>query len=512
MEKRFDAIVIGSGMGGLCAAAVLAHNGLRPLVLEQHFAPGGNAQTFRRHKQFDFDIGLHYLGDCGPGSVFDQLLRQMGISGQVEFLPMDQDGFDTLRLPDMEFRVPAGWDRYQQRLRDAFPQEARAIDRYIEHLKATAAPFGRERAPQETAVDRLLRKPRNESTLGEVFDALEISNRLRNVLAAESATYAAPPSRVALGTHALIMSHYLQGAYFVRGGSRALVEAILGAIRAGGGEIRLRSRVRRIIIEGGKAVGVELASGEQIRAPRLISNADAKRTFLEMVGEEHLSAQLRDQVKEYRMALPLFVIYVAMEVDPAELGIPNTNYLLMPAYNIEEQYAACYEGRVPDSPSVYMSIASRKDPESRNLAPEGYTNLQLIAVAPAQPPSWGVAESPGSGGRYRHTAPYVAARQELERRVIDVTNEMMPGFLRKIVWQECATPLTQERFTGSTGGTSYGLEHTPDQFASARVALQSEIPNLWMVGANSIIGHGIAGAMVSDSAAASTILSMRPPA
>jgi all-trans-retinol 13,14-reductase len=364
MGEGFDAIVIGSGIGGISAAAVLARKGIRPLVLEQHFAPGGNAQTFRRHKQFDFDVGLHYIGDCGPGGLFDSLLGQMGIAGQVEFLPMDQDGFDTLRFPDMEFRVPAGWERYHQRLRETFPDEARAVDRYIEHLRAVATA-----SAEETAVDRLLRKPRDQTTLGEVFDTLEIGYRLRNVLGAEGGLYGAPPSRAALGVHAGVMHHYMQGAYFVKGGSRALIDPILDAMEAGGGEVRLRSRVRRIIIEEGKAVGVELATGEEIRAPLVISNADAKRTFLEMVGEEHLSPQLRDQVKEYRMALPLFIVYMAMEVDPSELGIPITNFFLMPSDDIEEGYAACYDGKVPEKPWVYISTASVKDPESRNLAP-----------------------------------------------------------------------------------------------------------------------------------------------
>ena len=78
--------------------------------------------------------------------------------------------------------------------------------------------------------------------------------------------------------------------------------------------------------------------------------------------------------------------------------------------------------------------------------------------------------------------------------MLSVVEEMMPGFIRNVVWQECATPLTQERFTLSSGGTSYGLEHTPDQYMAARVALQTEIPGLWMVGANALFGHGIAGA------------------
>src|SRR4030066_350261 len=93
-----------------------------PLVLEQHFAPGGNAQTFRRKRMFDFDVGLHYIGDCGPGGLFPSMLAQLGMADQVEFVPMDQDGVDTFLAPDVTFRAPAGWERYRQRLHETFPQ------------------------------------------------------------------------------------------------------------------------------------------------------------------------------------------------------------------------------------------------------------------------------------------------------------------------------------------------------------------------------------------------------
>jgi phytoene dehydrogenase-like protein len=94
----------------------------------------------------------------------------------------------------------------------------------------------------------------------------------------------------------------------------------------------------------------------------------------------------------------------------------------------------------------------------------------------------------------------------MERRMLAVVEEILPGFIRKVVWQECATPLTQERFTLSSGGTSYGLEHTPDQYMGTRAALQTELPGLWMVGANTIFGHGIAGTMMSGRAAAGAII------
>ena len=503
MTEQYDAVVIGSGIGGLTAAAFMAKGGMRPLVLEQHFAPGGNAQTFRRKRMFDFDVGLHYIGDCGPGGFFPTMLEQLGIADRVEFVPMDQDGFDTLLLPDMKFRVPAGWDRYRERLKAAFPQEAQAIDRYIDFLRMVAGyapPAGRE------PLKEVLTKPWSQRTLGEVFDAVEASHGLRHVLGAQCALYASPWSKAPVGMHAMVTEHYMRGAYFIRGGGRPLVEGLVHVIQKGDGEVRLRQRVKRIVVEDGKAVGVELAKGGEVRAPLVVSNADAKRTFLEMVGEQHLSPALAQRLKDYRMALPLFVIYLAMEVDPSELGFTATNLFLIPAYDLEEQYAACCEGRIPDKPSIYVSIASLKDPSSSNLAPSGYSNLQIMAVAPAQPQSWGVAQGPASGGRYRHTPAYEACKHEMERRMLAVVEEMLPGFIRKVVWQECATPLTQERFTLSTGGTSYGLEHTLDQYMAARVPLQTELPGLWMVGANTIFGHGIVGCMMSGRAAANMIL------
>jgi all-trans-retinol 13,14-reductase len=507
-QEEYDVIVIGSGMGGLVSAALMSRAGLRTLVLEHHFAAGGNTQVFRRKKMFDFDVGLHYIGDCGPGGLYQTVAGQLGLADKLEFLPMDRDGFDTLIYPDLEFRVPAGWENYENRLKETFPEESRAIERFLAYMKALTAGTPGGPNPEIEAMERRLGKPWDASTLGDVFDGLECSLRLRSVLSAESGTYGAPPSRASAALHAGILSHYMRGAYYLRGGSRVLIDALVSAIEENGGRIRLRSRVCKILLENGRAAGVELAKGEVFRARYVVSNADAKRTLLEMVGEENISAALSERLRAYRMALPMFIVYLALQVDPRELGLRNSNYFLNPTYDPEALYASCYAGEVPEKPAAFITIASLKDPDSRNIAPEGYTNLQVMTVAPSSLTSWGAEKGPASGGRYRHTTPYTVVKRTLQERLLETTEEMMPGLLKNVYWCESATPLTQERFTLSTGGTSYGFEHTPDQFGERRLAVQTEIPGLLLCGANTQFGHGIAGAMVGGLVAGNTVIAM----
>lgn len=114
---EWDAIVIGAGLGGLSAAAYLATNGQRVLVLEQHYVAGGNAHVFRRKRSkrtFEFDVGVHYIGDCAPGGAILNVLRGVGLEDEIEFLELDPDGFDTILFPGVTFRVPKGWDKYRR--------------------------------------------------------------------------------------------------------------------------------------------------------------------------------------------------------------------------------------------------------------------------------------------------------------------------------------------------------------------------------------------------------------
>ncbi|MER6799909.1 phytoene desaturase family protein, partial [Amycolatopsis mediterranei] len=115
--QRWDAIVVGSGIGGLVCAGYLVASGMRVLVLEQHDVAGGNSHVFRRRRAYQFDVGVHYLGDCGPDGLLPRVLSGLGLADRVRFHPMDPDGFDRIVLPSVTVDVPTGWDRYADRLR-----------------------------------------------------------------------------------------------------------------------------------------------------------------------------------------------------------------------------------------------------------------------------------------------------------------------------------------------------------------------------------------------------------
>jgi len=269
----------------------------------------------------------------------------------------------------------------------------------------------------------------------------------------------------------------------------------------------VRSRVRNVRIENGRAVGVTLdKDGAEIDAPIVVSNADLKRTVNELVGRQHFAPATVERVDSFRMSLPLFIVYLGVDVDYVAQGLPNTNYFMWDTYDIEGIYETLENGEIPEHDMVYVTIASLKDPHNPRLAPPGHSNLQIMTLAPREYSVWNVEKGPAEGGYYHKDEEYRHRKNELVERLLASAERVLPDLRKHIDWKESATPITQERFTRSTGGTSYGIEFATDQMGPMRYGPETEIAGLYLVGASMPAGHGIGSVLRGGVITAGMIL------
>jgi phytoene dehydrogenase-like protein len=516
-REQWDAIVIGSGLGGLTTAAYLCAAGKRTLVLEEHYVAGGNSQVFRRkHKgrEYEFDVGIHYIGECGRDGLITSALGGLGLAERVVFRPLDSDGYSTLHFPDLSFRIPFGWDNYRARLKETFPNEHAPLDAVLDVMEGIGEAGHRLRRGELDMANVMAEAPAflewGIKPVTDLFAAHGLSEQASAVLLGEQGCYAVRPSDTPVVMAAGLTDHFMRGAYYPVGGGQVIAGRLIQAIRAYGGEVRTQSPVHRIRVENGRVLGVVAGKknrpAEEIDAPIVVSNADLKRTFAELVGEAHWAPETIERVRSLRMAVPLFCAYIGLDVSLAERGMPNSNHFIWGDYDIEGVYDDLDAGRMTSKAMCYLTAASLKDPESAHLAPEGFTNLQIMTLAPRTYDVWSVDKTPSEGGRYHRDPVYRKKKAEVMEQLIETSTQLIPDLREHIVWQEAATPVSQERFTHSTGGTSYGVEMSCTQAGPLRIGPRTEIEGFFLCGASTPSGPGIAGVIRSGIDAAGEAL------
>lgn len=506
----WDAIIIGSGLGGLTCAAYLTAAGKRTLVLEQNQVAGGCSQVFRRKgNRFEFDVGMHYIGECHPGGRMTTALRGLGLDGRIEFRQLDPDGHSTLVFPDLTFRVPSDWDSYLARLIEAFPDQERGLRRCVGILRRIGSELRSAVMPRRT-VRSLLRFARRAPTITLVgqlpltwlFAVCRLSPLARAVIVGESGDYAVAPSQTSVALHGGFLDHYLTGgAWYPRGGGQVVPAHLIDVITTHGGRVRTKAHVTRILVEDGAVVGVQLADGETIHAPIVVSGADLKRTYLDLVGREHLAPATIARVQKYRMALPLFSVYLGLDIDLAD-QLPNSTYWCFPHTDVEGLYREVHEGRIPDQVPIFLTSSGTKDPGNPHAAPPGHSTVEVMCLAPPTT-FW-----PG-GDDYRRNQQYLALKHRLTEHLIDRATTVIPDLRQHIVWQEASSPGTQERFTLSSLGSCYGIEMAGDQIGPRRPGARTEIRGLWLTGASTSSGPGIVGAVTGGLKTAEAVLGRR---
>jgi all-trans-retinol 13,14-reductase len=504
---RWDAIVIGSGLGGLTAASLLArHAGKRVLVLERHYTAGGFTHTFHR-PGYEWDVGVHYVGDVHrPQTLMRRAFDHLS-DGQLEWADMG-DVYDTIVIGGDRYDFVAGRERFRARMHEYFPTQTAAIDRYLDAIRATtrrSKRFFLEKVlppALATIAGPALRWPaRNDirRSVGDVLGEITSDPRLRGVLAGQYGDYGLPPGKASWFMHALLAGHYLGGGAYPVGGAGRIAETLMPGIERTGGAVVTSAEVARIIVENGRAQGVELAGGERVMAPIVISNAGVPITFGRLLSPEAAArAGVQPTVRGVDPSFAHVSLYVGIKADTGALGLSRANRWIYPDHDHDRTVARYLADPEAPLPVTYLSFPSAKDPDFARRYP-GRTTIEAIGLAPYE---W-FAKWEGKPWKKRGED-YEALKKRLADRLLASLLAECPQLVGKIDVAELSTPLTTRHFAGHPHGEIYGLDHSPARFAARHLRPHTRIANLYLTGAD-ICTAGIGGALMGGALTASAI-------
>jgi phytoene dehydrogenase-like protein len=471
-----DVIVIGAGIGGLAAGALLAKRGLRVLVLEQHGQPGGYCSSWQRRTPegiFLFDAGVHDISGLGPRGPVRNLLEQLGLEQEIEWLRVRQEYV----APGLRIKVPEGAPAYIELLARRFPAEREGIGKLFAEIEAIYEDMyadvdrtgGVPRPPR--TVEDMLAYPRTHPHLarwygrpfGSLLDAFVVEPRLKVILCALSAYLTDQATILRVQDMVPLFGYVFHGGFYPKGGSQRLADALVESIRRSSGQVLLGTGARSIRVTAGAVQGVETVRGDFHQAPVVISNADAKHTLLELVGKDRLPRRFARRIEATIPSASAFAVFLGVDFQP------------------EVEAMAMVLG------SVGVCVPSKLDP---SLAPPGHASISLFRLVSAEESRQWDRSAPDYADRKRRWGDDLITRAEA----------LIPNLRAHIVYRDEATPATFARYTGAAQGAIYGLAR-----GQLPIPTQSPIRGLFLVGAAVYPGAGIEAVVISGTSVADRI-------
>jgi len=504
----FDAIVIGSGIGGLSAAALLArHGGKRVLVLERHYTAGGFTHTFER-PGYEWDVGVHYIGQVtDPGSPLRQLFDDI-TGAKLEWADMGEI-YDRVVIGDDAYDFPKGADAFRHQMHTYFPSERVAIDDYVKQVSATVRRAGLYFAekslpsPISRAIGGLMRWPllrRARRTTRQTLESLTDNQRLIGVLTGQYGDYGLPPGRSSFFIHALIAAHYFEGAAYPVGGSSRIAATIVPVIESAGGRVFTSAEVAEIVVENDRAVAVRLTDGNELRAPIIISDTGIATTCGRLLSEDARSRFGLDGVlSRHQPSVAHLSLYLGFRETAPELGLSKTNLWIYPHHDHDRNLQRYFTDANATLPLAYFSFPSAKDPDFERRHP-GRATVEVVTLAPYDRfRKWENERWKKRGNEYEEL------KDALSERLLDALYAHCPQLKGKVDAKELSTPLSTRHFTGHAHGEIYGLAATPSFFEDRVLRPRMPVPGLYLTGSD-ICTLGVGGALSGGMLCAAAIL------
>ncbi len=258
-----------------------------------------------------------------------------------------------------------------------------------------------------------------------------------------------------------------------------------------------------IVLKGGKAVGVKMADGTVINAPKVISSIGTHLTFNHLLGQESKAQKMKNQVEEIKPSASHLCLYIGLNASQEVLNLPQTNFWIYPEGGYDHDATVKNYLEDPDNhpfPVVYISFPSAKDPDWANRYPDRST-IEIITLTNYE---W-FAEWDNTRWHKRGEE-YDTYKERLSQRLLEYMYDYVPQTKDYVETYELSSPLSTKHFVNYQKGEIYGLDHTPDRFEHKELRPSTAIKNLYLTGQD-IVTAGIGGALMSGLLTASAILS-----
>jgi all-trans-retinol 13,14-reductase len=488
MKKKV--VVIGSGLGGLSTAVVLAKNGYDVTVLEQGHQIGGCLQCFTR-QHVKFETGMHFVGSADRGQVLHTFLRYLEIEDKLQLSRLDADRYNVVSMGGDRFNFANGRDAFISQMADYFPAQRDNIVRYydlVERISDASSLHSMKYGEANIAVSMQYQL----RSINDVVEQVISDPLLQKVLVGDAPLYAAERDKTPFAVHAFIMDFYNKSAFRFVGGSDTVVHALHEVLAKYGGEVCTRSRATRIECDDTHATGVEINGEKMLKADYVISAIHPNR-LLELLGDTNLlRPAFRSRIKNIPQTMGGFSVYLQFK----ENRVPYMNYNFF-GYNTDTPWnCELYTDETWPKGYLYMHFCSERDMRfARSGVIISYMHISELK-------EWENTTVGHRGEGYEHFV------TEKARRLIASLEKQFPRLGESIEHYYVSTPLTYRDYTGTEDGSLYGVAKDVSKGIAGRVPYKTRIPNLFLVGQN-VNSHGMLGCLVGTMVTCGELLSAR---
>ena len=477
-KNEYDVIIVGSGIGGLTCGALLSKRRYKVLVLEQHHKIGGYCSSFQR-KGFIFNTGVENVSGLWEKGPITYLLKELGlkkddlfVKNRISYIFRGKK-INADKLEEFIKILSGMFPDEKENICAFFNDAKKAYEECYKDVEAYGVPLPAWLIVKVLGKRKLLDYPREHphfyewmnKTYKQKLDEYFTNEDLKTLLCALLGYLGTKPEKTpASSALTAVVSYYIHGGYFPKGGAQNFANALKGVIENYGGKVLVRHRVDEILVENGKVKGVRVGN-KVFKSPIVVANANAKTTFLELIGEENLDREFVEYIKKLKMSTSCFMVFLGVDMDLSDY--PTI------IENLDEAYS--------------IAINSNADP---GLAPRGKASVTILM-----------------GANYydfteRGIEKYLGKKRAFAEFLIKKAEKIIPDLSKHIVVQDAATPKTFEKYTSMPEGAIYAFDQSID---TKRPYFKTPIKGLYLASASTFPGGGIEAVVISGIICANDI-------